>query len=89
MLLFSAYLSMFRYFVVRSRWYLCCVYFDQTKPDLNFGQNIGSSYPKDAHFVTQLWLLTFATVASQNAHLWGGWTLRLGQSLRLGLVWSK
>ena len=61
---------------------MCCVYFDQTKPLLNFGQNVLFSHPKDGHFVTQLWLLTFATVASQNAHLWGGWNLGLGPCLK-------
>ena len=46
--------------------------------DLNFGQNVGSSYSKDAHFVTQLWLLTFATVAHKML-IFGvaSWTLRI------------
>ena len=46
----------------------------------DMGPNLGSSHPKDVHFVTQLSQMSKATVASQNAHLWGGWTIRFGQS---------
>ena len=51
-----------------------CVVFTLTKPNLtlDFGPNVGSSHPKDEHFVTQLSQMSKATVASQNAHLWGG-----------------
>ena len=34
------------------------------------------------YYATQLRVLTFSEVASQNAHLWGGWNLGLGPCLK-------